>query len=309
MPDPTRLINPTHHTTFTQVPDWLLERTELSPGAKLCYARLARYFNAHPQHKNVAAVSTTVMGEKLAVGERQVYSYIKELVAVGLIGVRRRGLGSPNHYVFFDHPWRDETAGLPFDADPDRKDSSDQELQDSSGLGRKDSSDPTGRIVPTKIQGGKIQNKIQAKERSAPRPEPTPITPTPRKAESIRLLTMYGVKPTRAATLNAASAILDQFASAGRLDELWAFAEDHAGDDWSWSGFRKAAADQFAGRRRNQQSRNQPQRITASSHTDEEAMEWNRQATEQWEADIAEGERKWQEELDRRAAALALKQA
>lgn len=169
----TRYIDPKHHTTYTQVPDWLLSRKELSPGAKLCYSRLARWYGADEQHPHVASVAQTTLAEEMAVSERQIYTYIRELMAVKLIEPRRRGKGHSNVYVFPDHPWRDDTApDVPGD---DRKDTSDQnEAMIGSLVPIK-----TGRILPIKtamtgrILPGKIQSpRYNQKDTTAPHADP-----------------------------------------------------------------------------------------------------------------------------------------
>ena len=83
------------------VPNWLMERQEISPGAKLCFARLAQYAGkngrAFPAQETLAAA--------LGVTVRQVQRYIAELIKAGLIETRQERKGTPNHYVFLEHEW------------------------------------------------------------------------------------------------------------------------------------------------------------------------------------------------------------
>ena len=161
----TRYINPKHHSTYTQVPDWLMSRKELSPGAKLCYARLARWYGASEDSPHAASVSLTTLGEELAVTERQVTRYTTELLAVKLIESRRRGLGRSNVYVFPDHEWRDDTA-------PNLSDKDTTDVSDQTGHIRPIR---TRRIGPTKIQSRRY-NPVDTIS-TPPTPLPPPKQP------------------------------------------------------------------------------------------------------------------------------------
>ena len=80
---------------FTQIPNLVLRRSDLSPGAKLTYMALLSYAwqedHAYPGQDRLA----TDMG----VSERSVITYLKQLQESGLITIRRRGLGMTNIYV------------------------------------------------------------------------------------------------------------------------------------------------------------------------------------------------------------------
>jgi Helix-turn-helix domain len=80
---------------FTQIPNLVLRRSDLSPGAKLTYMVLLSYAwqedHAYPGQDRLA----TDMG----VSERSVITYLKQLQESGLITIRRRGLGMTNVYV------------------------------------------------------------------------------------------------------------------------------------------------------------------------------------------------------------------
>jgi hypothetical protein len=89
--------------TFAPVPNWLLERHELSAGAKLCYARLIQ----HAGHKGVAWPRQWTLGEELGTNDRQVRRWIEELEQLELIEVEREEYGGINHYFFLKHPWMD----------------------------------------------------------------------------------------------------------------------------------------------------------------------------------------------------------
>lgn len=80
---------------FTQIPNGVLRRSDLQPGAKLTYMVLLSYAwqkdHAYPGQDRLA----TDMG----VSERSVITYLKQLSASGLITIHRRGLGKTNIYV------------------------------------------------------------------------------------------------------------------------------------------------------------------------------------------------------------------
>lgn len=80
---------------FTQIPNLVLRRSDLQPGAKLTYMVLLSYAwqkdHAYPGQDRLA----TDMG----VSERSVITYLKQLQETGLITIRRRGLGLTNIYV------------------------------------------------------------------------------------------------------------------------------------------------------------------------------------------------------------------
>jgi len=80
---------------FTQIPNLVLRRPGLPPGAKLTYMVLLSYAwqkdSAYPGQDRLAA--------DMGVSERSVVTYLKQLVESGLVTIRRRGLGMTNVYV------------------------------------------------------------------------------------------------------------------------------------------------------------------------------------------------------------------
>jgi hypothetical protein len=80
---------------FTQIPNLVLRRSDLQPGAKLTYMVLLSYAwqkdHAYPGQDRLAA--------DMGVTERSIRTYLKELQESGLITIRRRGLGMTNVYV------------------------------------------------------------------------------------------------------------------------------------------------------------------------------------------------------------------
>lgn len=100
-------FNPYRMFVGAMTPNWLMRIPGLSPGAKLCYARMAQFAG---KDGRVYATEET-LGKELGVSERQAARYIKELKGAGLIAVTRLRFGGPNHYSFI-WPERVEEADL-----------------------------------------------------------------------------------------------------------------------------------------------------------------------------------------------------
>jgi len=94
-------INPWKLFHGSQVPNWLLERKEVSPGAKLCYARLCQY--AGENGSCYPALDT--LAKEMGVSVDSVTRYVQELVKEGLIKSVRRGFKKSNVYFFKPHEW------------------------------------------------------------------------------------------------------------------------------------------------------------------------------------------------------------
>jgi hypothetical protein len=105
---------------FTQIPNLVLRRSDLQPGAKLTYMVLLSYAwqqdHAYPGQDRLAV--------DMGVTERSVRTYLKELQESGLITIRRRGLGLTNVYILHRLS-RPENI-----SDQDRKPVSAPEVQD-----------------------------------------------------------------------------------------------------------------------------------------------------------------------------------
>jgi len=115
-------INPYRMFTGSWLPTWLLERRELSPGAKLTYARLARYAGK----RGVAYPRQATLAEEIGVEERRAQRFLLELRKLGLIFVRKSGRGKPARYWFLEHAW---ITGREF---PDTTKSSGQSAPDTT---------------------------------------------------------------------------------------------------------------------------------------------------------------------------------
>jgi len=100
-------MNDSQPTTFAPVPNWLLHRPEVSPGAKLAYARLKQYGGRN----GTAWPSLTTLGREVGVSRRQAKRYVAELRALKLITSARTGEHASNSYRLLAHPWATATTG------------------------------------------------------------------------------------------------------------------------------------------------------------------------------------------------------
>ena len=82
---------------FTQVPNFILTKPELSVGAKLAYAMLLKYAWADDACFPGQAKLATDMGS----GERSVRRYLEELETAEFLEIVQRGLGKTNLYRLF----------------------------------------------------------------------------------------------------------------------------------------------------------------------------------------------------------------
>ena len=82
---------------FTQVPNFILTKADLSVGAKLAYAMLLKYAWGDDACFPGQATLATDMGS----GERSVRRYLDELEKGKLLEVVQRGLGKTNLYRLF----------------------------------------------------------------------------------------------------------------------------------------------------------------------------------------------------------------
>lgn len=83
------------------VPNWLMERHEVSAGAKLLYARLAQ----HAYKKDHCWPGQATLVEEMGENLRQIQRYVAELRRCGLIETSDRGIGRSQVYSFLEHEW------------------------------------------------------------------------------------------------------------------------------------------------------------------------------------------------------------
>jgi len=78
---------------FTQIPNTILMRVDISPGAKLAYATLLMY-----GWNGTCFPGQQTLAQNMGVSTRSVINYLKELTKLGLVQIKRRGLTQSNEY-------------------------------------------------------------------------------------------------------------------------------------------------------------------------------------------------------------------
>jgi hypothetical protein len=86
--------DPVTRLGFTQVPNFVLTKKDLSVGAKLAYAMLLKY----AWYDDGCFPGQTKLAHDMGAGERSVRTYLKELGAAQLLDITQRGLGKTNLY-------------------------------------------------------------------------------------------------------------------------------------------------------------------------------------------------------------------
>src|ERR1700680_2564770 len=82
---------------FTQVPNFILTKGDVSVGGKLAYAMLLKY----AWDNDACFPGQVTLADDMGAGERSVRTYLKELEAAGLLEITQRGLGKTNLYRLF----------------------------------------------------------------------------------------------------------------------------------------------------------------------------------------------------------------
>jgi len=95
-----RFINPKKLWTFARVPNWLMKRKDVSPGAKLCYGRLSQFCDDYGR----ASPSREDLADELAVTPASIDRYLLELIKCEILVSKRRGQGRSNVYFFPEVP-------------------------------------------------------------------------------------------------------------------------------------------------------------------------------------------------------------
>jgi Helix-turn-helix domain len=86
--------DPVTRQGFTQVPNFVLTKEDISVGAKLAYAMLLKY----AWQDTACFPGQTKLAEDMGSGERSVRRYLDELEKIGLLEIIQRGLGKTNLY-------------------------------------------------------------------------------------------------------------------------------------------------------------------------------------------------------------------
>ena len=79
---------------FTQVPNFILTKSDISVGAKLSYAMLLKY----AWDNDACFPGQAKLGVDMGAAERSIRTYLKELETAGLLEIKQRGLGKTNLY-------------------------------------------------------------------------------------------------------------------------------------------------------------------------------------------------------------------
>ena len=82
---------------FTQVPNFILTKSDISVGAKLSYAMLLKY----AWGDDACFPGQMKLASDMGSGERSVRRYLEELETASLLEIIQRGLGKTNIYRLF----------------------------------------------------------------------------------------------------------------------------------------------------------------------------------------------------------------
>lgn len=80
---------------YTMVPNFLLNNSKISSGAKLVYVMLLKY----AYEKDFCFPGQVRLAEDVGASERYVHGRLQELKKSRLISIQRRGLGKSNVYI------------------------------------------------------------------------------------------------------------------------------------------------------------------------------------------------------------------
>jgi hypothetical protein len=89
--------DPVTRQGFTQVPNFILTKKDISVGAKLAYAMLLKYAWGN----DACFPGQVKLAEDMGSTDRSVRTYLKELEATGALEVVQRGLGKTNVYRLY----------------------------------------------------------------------------------------------------------------------------------------------------------------------------------------------------------------
>ena len=79
---------------FTQVPNFILKKADLSAGAKVTFAMFLQY----AWHNDCCFPGQERLSKDIGVSRSRVSEYISELKRAGLVAITRRGQGKTNLY-------------------------------------------------------------------------------------------------------------------------------------------------------------------------------------------------------------------
>lgn len=94
------------------VPHWLLQRTEISPGAKLLHGTLA------DQIDPVEELDFEELSKRMGASEKRIKFFLEELIQFDLIKVQTSKNGT-HKYELFEHEWMEaDPVGFDGPSDP-----------------------------------------------------------------------------------------------------------------------------------------------------------------------------------------------
>ena len=163
------------------LPDVVLANRRLSGGAKLLWARLARYAGVN----GVCFPSCQTLGFDLGCSPRQVQRYVAELVDAGFIAAKQRGFNKSNTYTFLWHPDLDD---LPRKEPLRATEPSQHSTTDASACSTTGVSSSVSATDVSSLKAVKCINEMQAERartcETTPIIRPCPACPSPEKAKS-----------------------------------------------------------------------------------------------------------------------------
>ena len=86
--------DPVAREGFTQLPNVILRNPDISIGAKTVYS----LFISYAWHNDFCFPGQETLAKAIGMSVGSVNAFIKELEAIGLIEIERRGQGRTNHY-------------------------------------------------------------------------------------------------------------------------------------------------------------------------------------------------------------------
>ena len=156
---PGDIFNPYRVFNCAFIPIAMLEYCGLTPGAKLCYARLC----LHAGQRGYCWPKQDTLAKEIAVSDRQVRYYLSELETEGFILIIQRGLRRSNLYRFLWHPVF-ENSDWKNPASLERKVTSGLERKATSGQNRKDVAGPSRRGLPEADSKAKRASRLAISE-------------------------------------------------------------------------------------------------------------------------------------------------
>jgi hypothetical protein len=178
------LYNPRRLYYGAFIPDWLLRRTEVSPGVKVCFAQLCRLVD---DETGTAEPELAALAAAIGVTARQTRSYIQELKQLGLVRVRQRGLGQTNVYAFVWHAWCESALLRTGASASERTDTAAPDRKNTSAPDRKHPSGPSSLSTTTR-RTTPPPTCARAHEAAAQDEQPTARTERDYRAEAVQLL-------------------------------------------------------------------------------------------------------------------------